>query len=204
MEYLQHKAVWFPGATRVAGHRLRPMTLGQLRLLEAVSSPFIPGGAVGAGDCALALWILSTPWRRARRLARLTARRARRAGTVAGIEEFIARCLWTPERYEPAGSPAPSAWSPATGLAVRLALRAVRTGTAALCHLRRGAWDCVWDIPVDAIMAYGTAAAEMEGAEYQDRAEAEALARAELAPPAADLVQPRADRHEREELQRKR
>lgn len=191
MEYIEHKAVWFPCAVRIAGLRLRPPTLGQLRLLEAVNSPFIAGGRADSDDCAIALWILATPWRRARRrlerpgwmaarIAWMQWRRVRDAGGCArAIEGFVGRALWVPERYEREGAGAP-AFAPASGLAARLALRAARLGLAALAHGRRGAWDCVWDIPVDAVLAYGTAAAETEGSEYQTRGEEESLLEQQL------------------------
>jgi len=194
MEYIEHKAVWFPSAVRIAGLRLRPMTLGQLRLLEACNSPFVTGGQADADDCAIALWMLSTPWRRARRVMarpgllacrlRLLAWRCgldRRRGVAVEVASFVARCLWMPDIYEKA-APAPdsSSFGLATGLAVWLALRARRIGAGALCHLRRGAWDCVWDIPVDAVMACCVVAGEMEGQEYQSRREVESLAEREL------------------------
>lgn len=192
MEYVEHKAVWFPCAVRIAGLRIRPPTLGQLRLLEAVNSPFIAGGRADADDCAIALWILATPWRRSRRrlerpgwmaarIAWMQWRWVRDAGGCArAIEGFVGRALWVPERYERDGAGAP-AFAPASGLAARLALRAARLGIAALAHGRRGDWICAWDVPVDAVLAYGCVAAEMDGQEFQDRAEADSLAEATLA-----------------------
>ena len=191
MEYVEHKAVWWPCAVCIAGLRIRPMTLGQLRLLDAVNSPFIAGGVADADDCAIALYLLSTPWRKARkslgapallawRLRLIAWRRVGDVSTTAReLEAFVSRVLWVPERYETAGAAA-SSFAPASGLAVRMAVRAARIGIGALGHGRRGAWGCVWDIPVDAVLAYGSAAAETEGQEYQTRSETESLSKEQL------------------------
>jgi hypothetical protein len=59
-----------PPTVRLGGRRLLPLTLGHAVLLEAVESPFAPGGEItqlpGAGDNALAWWILTRPWQEAR------------------------------------------------------------------------------------------------------------------------------------------
>ena len=180
MEYVEHKAVWFPTPSRVAGIRLMPPTLGQIRLLEAVSSPFLVGGEAVPLDSAIALHILRTPWRLCRwqlthtglfsTLAQLLLlRRAVRAeSAAAAISAFIEAALWEPEHYIQDGSTAP-AFRPATGYAVRLALRTARIPLLTLCH--SGSWRCVWDVPVTAAIAYCIAQAEASGSEYQDRAE---------------------------------
>ena len=180
MEYVEHKAVWFPTPSRVAGLRLMPPTIGQIRLLEAVSSPFLVGGEVMPLDSAIALRILRTPWRLCRwqlihtglfaTLAQLLLlRRAVRAeSATAEISAYIEAALWEPEHYIQDGSTAP-AFRPATGYAVRLALRTARLPLAALCHTR--SWRCVWDVPVPAAIAYCIAQAEASGSEYQDREE---------------------------------
>lgn len=196
MEYIQHKSIWFPGSVRVAGRRLRPMTLGQLRLLEAVSSPFILGGPVDAHDLAIALWCLSRSWRRPhralRRLAAAVARRTRpsRSALLAlrwqlsarrlrphctaiatALQDYIADNLWTPERFEEAGSG--SSFAPASGLTTRLALRAASLDILSLRHTPR--WRTIWDIPIQAICTYSVADQEASGAEYLTRAELEAI-----------------------------
>lgn len=183
MEYVEHKAVWFPAVARVAGVRLRVPTLGQVRLLEAVNSPFLVGGKADRYDCAIALYLLRTPWRRARR--RLTGGRLLMwklrwlsdqalPGAAGELSAFVARALWAPELYVRDGQAA-GAFGPASGMAARMALRAVRLGLTALCHERSGAWACAWDVPADAVLAYGVAAGEIEGKEYQTRQETEAL-----------------------------
>ena len=206
MEYLEHKAIWFPSATRVAGVRIWPPTLGQIRLLESVGSPFLVGGQADADDCLIARHLLATPWRLARRRVARPLQLACRlrleswlkpldAAAGREIEAFIGRALWLPERYERDGAGG-SAGEAATGVAVRLGLRAARLGLGAVGHGRRGAWDCVWDIPVDAILAYGTAAAEIEGNEYQTREETESPFEQQLQAHAdAGDDQPRIDQH---------
>lgn len=188
MEYVEHKAVWFPTPSRVAGLRLMPPTLGQIRLLEAVSSPFLVGGQVMPLDSAIALHILRTPWRFCRwqlchtglfaALAHLLLlRRAVRAeSATAEISACIEAALWEPEHYIQDGSTAP-AFRPATGYAVRLALRTARLPLSSLCH--SGSWRCVWDVPVFAAIAYCIAQAEASGSEYQDREERDQIRAAE-------------------------
>lgn len=203
MEYIAHKSVWFPSVVRVAGYRLRPPTLGQIRLLEATSSPFIIGGPVDLADVAIALHILSTPWRRARRqiaalwpialIVRLISRRrALRDPAVAdAIHALLDAALWSPDPYleDGAGARLPCA----TGLAARLACRAVRLRPDALCHLSSppfqlstfsfqlfsssSPWACVWDIPVAAIMAYSVADAEVDNHEFITRQETKQFSR---------------------------
>jgi len=188
MEYVEHKAVWFPSPVRVAGIRLMPPTLGQIRLLEAVSSPFLVGGEAVPLDSAIALHILRTPWRLCRwqlthpslfaALAQflLLRRAVRSESAAASISAFIVAALWEPEQYIQDGAAAP-AFNPATGYAVRLALRAARLPLASLCHTHTpthphtSSWRCVWDVPVPAAIAYCIAQAEASGTEYQDRAE---------------------------------
>ena len=106
MEYVEHKAVWFPSPVKVAGLQLMPPTIGQIRLLDAVSSPFLVGGEAVPLDVAIALHILRTPWRRCRwQLTRpslfaflaqlLLLRRAVRAeSSVSEIADFVVAALW--------------------------------------------------------------------------------------------------------------
>ena len=188
MEYVEHKAVWFPSPVKVAGLQLMPPTIGQIRLLDAVSSPFLVGGEAVPLDVAIALHILRTPWRRCRWqlthpslfafLAQLILlRRAVRAeSSVSEIADFVVAALWEPEQYIKDGAAAP-AFAPATGYAVRLALRTARLPLASLCHA--GAWRCVWDVPVPAAIAYCVAQAEATGTEYQDRAERDQISATE-------------------------
>jgi hypothetical protein len=176
MEYIAHKTVWWPGKMRIAGRTLRPMTLGQLRILEAVNSAYISGRPVDDADITLALYILTTPWRRARhgvhnayrmawRMAWLRLRHGRHLPVIAGqLREYVDVELWTPDRFEKAGTA--TFYNCATGIAVRMAMRAAALPLQALCHISATAWQCVWDVPVRAILCYGVAHAEIKGAEF--------------------------------------
>jgi hypothetical protein len=192
MEYIAHKAVWFPDRITLAGYRLAPPTLGQIRLLEAVNSPYMAGGEVEPLDSAIALYILATPWRRARRrLAKmprmvwlahwmLLRRAVRDPGLPNQISAVINHALWAPERYIPDAEKQASAFEPSTGWAVLVAIRACRLPLSALCHegradRRDSGWSCVWDVPVQALMAYGVAEEETKGREFQTREETEGL-----------------------------
>ena len=187
MEYVAHKAVWFPDRLRLAGRTLHPPTLGQMRLLEAINSPLRFGGTAEALDVALALYVLSTPWRRARRaLLRLpmlafTLRwwmfrpGLRKPATATTLAAWIARAMWTPEQYESNDDRRANSYDPATGWSVRMALRASRLPLSRVCHEAPGSWDCIWDVPVCAIMAYIVADEETHNVEFQTRAETDAV-----------------------------
>ncbi|MCK9468139.1 MAG: hypothetical protein M0Q49_01870 [Porticoccaceae bacterium] len=190
MEYLQHKAAWFPARhCRILHLRLSlAPTLGQLRLLEATNSPFMMGGKVAAADCAVALHILARPWRQMRRalgresrwlrwrlvwLAWHLRQPARLASTATALTNLVEQALWLPEafsRQEPGGSTAGS-FSLASGLALRLALRANELNLAALTPGRRP--RSVWDLSIAEVLAATVAVAELQGSEYLTRAEFE-------------------------------
>ena len=187
MEYVQHKSVFLPNDVRIAGVRIGRVTLGHLRLLELAESPFLAGGEATTEDCAVALSLLSRPWRRGlwllrsvRRLALRVAWMARFGGcgrdtaaTAGALRELVDRVLWHPERFEEEGREAPSPFDLATGVSVRLAMRAAGLPLERLCHAKKGAWDCVWDAPVDAVMMYAVAQEEARGAQFANPAEAE-------------------------------
>ena len=177
VEHLRHIAVWWPERRiRVAGCRVRRMTLGHLRVLEAIGSPYIVGGFACGYDAAAALIILNRRWRSARRLVSVTGRMgtiaaplrailARDPGTVATIAAvgaYIAAILWTPEVFTPAGS-APSSFPPACGAATKIAIRAARLPLATLSlHPHRS----IWDYPVDEVMHLLCCDDEMNGREF--------------------------------------
>ena len=201
MEYLQHKATFLPQPRiRLAGVLCGPaLTLGQLRLLEATNSPFLLGGQPAAADCAIALYLISTPWRRARRALSRSSRRmrcwltyytwhlrdpARHYHLLTELDAYIKHALWQPEAYTPAPSSSnagvhASIHPLATGLALRLALRAQELGLLALStslsipsrHAVRHA--VVWDLTCAEILAAGVASAEMNGSEFLTRPELE-------------------------------
>ncbi len=176
MEYIAHKTVWWPGKMRIAGRTLRPMKLGQLRILEAVNSSYISGRPVDDADITLALYILTTPWRRAmhgvhnvRRMAwRLLWLRLRYGRSLSMIDSQLKAYMndefWTPEKFEKGEGP--TSFECATGISTRMAIRAAALPLQALCHLDANAWQCVWDIPLRAILCYGVAYAEIKGDEF--------------------------------------
>jgi len=185
MEHTRHKAVFLPGEVRVAGVRVRRVTLGHIRLLELADSPFLLGGDAAPDDCAIALVLLSRPWREGLRLLRSARRMAWRvtwmtalrrrvgdAGTFAALRALVDRVLWTPERFAGDGMPGHRPFALASGLSVRLAMRAARLPMAGLCHAGKGAWDCVWDVPADAVMLYAMADEESHGAQFMNAEEA--------------------------------
>ncbi len=202
MEHLQHKAAWFPAARRrIGGRSLGAPTLGQLRLLEAVESPFVSGGQADALDCAIALRLLATPWRRSRKALagasqwrwqlglwslRRTARRLRRRGqadtTALALAALVEEVLWSPEAYSGAGNAAAAARFAACGLALRLAHRAAELRLVELSPEPRRS---VWDLPVAEVMTGSTVGAEREGREFVTREEL-----AQFSAPAASTCVP--------------
>lgn len=183
MEHLRHIAVWWPERRiRVAGFRVRRMTIGHLRVLEAVGSPYIVGGSANLHDAAAALIIIAQPWRSARRMVAnphlvntmavpLYAVLDRKPGAEAAIQAistYISAILWTPEVFTPAGS-ASSSFPPACGAATKIALRAARLPLAAL-SLRPH--RSIWDYPVDEVMHLLCCDDEMNGREFAAAEEA--------------------------------
>lgn len=187
MEYVEHKAIWWPDTVRICGRRLRPMTLGQLRLLEAVNASCLWAGNVGehtVPDCALSVMILHRPWRWTRRvLARPWMRRfevqryllryylARdRASLLAAdaeaIDAFLAGELWTPDYFRKAGQ-APSTFGSALCRATRLAQAVQEVGAICTPFRRRSIWDyTVREAAMACILS-----AEQQGAEFETREE---------------------------------
>jgi len=181
VEYLEHTASWFPTPVRIGGVGLCVLTLGHYRLLEAASSPLTEGGDIDAEDVALALWILSRPWRSARkaminprrmaaRLALFGAlhRRAISAENVRKLVEYVKLASFMPDRYSCKKTEAPQrVLENVTAFGMRLALRVCEFPWRDLCHENPGAWSCVWDVPLSAAMAIATAQDERNGQEFQ-------------------------------------
>ena len=177
MEHLRHIAVWWPARRiRVAGCRVRRMTLGHLRVLEAIGSPYIVGGVATLHNAAAVLVLLGCGWRAARRMVNRPASINTLAfllchvldhdpgaeAAVKAVGAHIAAVLWTPEVFIPAGS-APPAFPPACGSATKIALRAARLPLATLSlHPHRS----VWDYPVDEVMHLLCCDDEMNGREF--------------------------------------
>lgn len=175
MEHLAHKAVWFPCRVRIGGRRLGPVTLGQLRLLECVASPFLFGGPISRADIELALLILRRPWRLVRRLlphprlVSLLAPRLRASAcamTAANLDAHIADELWTPDMYHVAGASG-STFPAASGRATRLARVVAAEGPAVSPFPRRSVWDYTCREASYACMLV----AESKGAEFVTREE---------------------------------
>jgi hypothetical protein len=175
MEHLQHKAIWFPSRVRIGGRRLGPVTLGQLRLLECVNSPFLYSGPIELADIALALLILSRPWRFVRRLLPhprfvflLSPRLRASACTMiaATLDAYIADELWTPDMFQTEGSFG-SSFPAASGRATRLARVVAGEGPAVSPFPRRSVWDFTCREASYACML----AAEARGTEFVTREE---------------------------------
>ena len=183
MEYLQHKTVFLPSDVRIAGFRIGRVTLGHIRLLELVESPFLLGGEWGAEDVAIALILLSRPWRMGLKRLRspkwfsLRVSVAMRlhdcgADTAEAVFALLNRAQWAPERFVEDGKDVGRAFECATGISVRIATRAARVPFSRLFHTEKGAWDCVWDVPIDAVMLYCVAQEEAAGAQFMNPEEA--------------------------------
>lgn len=169
MEHIRHTAAWFPSRVEIAGRRLMPPTLGHWRLLECVGSPFACGGRAADADTALALAILSRPWRRAWRMLRSPLRRAlavaRRADAAdaLALSAWLDEAWWQPERYVKDGERRTS-FAPCTPCSVRLAAAAVRDGWLWLCPEKP---ESVWDMPIPLMLFSKIAFEEDDGAEYE-------------------------------------
>jgi hypothetical protein len=189
MEYLRHISIWWPSRVRVAGIPLRTATLGHLRVLEAIRSPFIHGGSADLWDAAAALVILSSSWRAARRLAArpqafgllvnplstLLHRSPGSAPAIAAVADHIPALLFVPAVYAPE-SQAPAPYAKAFGLCNRLAICAA---TLPLSSLSLRPHRLVWDYPIDEILLWIGAQQETSTTrDFQDAAEAEAAAAA--------------------------
>ena len=159
-----------------------PPTLGQWRLLECCDSPFASGGSATREETALALAVLSRPWRAGMRLLRSEWRKALalapwRLPPPSASRELAAwldECWWSPERYVEDGSaPSPEAFEPCAPRAVRIAARAVRENWLAIVPVP---CESVWDAPVPHLMLALVAFSENDGAEFEAPGEAESVA----------------------------
>lgn len=188
MEHLRHTAAWFPSRVEIAGRRLMPPTLGQWRLLECCDSPFAAGGSASREETALALAILSRPWRAGMRMLRSEWRKALalapwRLPPPSASRELAAwllECWWAPERYvEDGAAPSPEAFAPCAPGAVRLAARAVRENWLAFVPVP---CETVWDAPIPHLMLAVVAFSENDGGEFEAPGEAELVAVAHPGP----------------------
>ena len=188
MEFLCHTAAWFPARVRIAGVRLAPPTLGHWRLLECAGSPFALGGPATPAATALALAVLSRPWRKARRMLASEWRRAYALASVrpspadaADLRDWLAECWNGPERYvrDGEGRPSEEAAPPCCPVAVRIACAAVRDR---LCEALSRPAASVWDAPVPELLLLRAAFDENAGAEYESPGDAALVGEPHAAP----------------------
>lgn len=183
--WVAHKAAWYPGRMLVCGRRLRPFTLGHLRLLECIESPYLSGGQATRADLYAAVAIVCTPWRAARWFvgrdwwlglaAWLVLRGERRwdwREESAALEEYVDSCLWTPESYRRDGEKEDDAsvFGYSSSFSMRLAYR---LAGAPLGLLARRPARQVWDMGIIEALSWAVTAAELSGRAYVTRDEME-------------------------------
>ena len=178
--WMSHKACWYPGRMRVAGKWLRPLTLGHLRLLEIIESPFLAGGSVGIEDVAVAVAIVSHPfwlarWSVGRRWAlRLLALPVavytrdwkKESGT---LNKYLSDNLWMPEQYRKENEIQINPFGYSSSLSMRLA------------WMVSGKWahgvpiksHPVWNLTVMEVLAWRLTDTEINGREFVTRDEVE-------------------------------
>lgn len=177
MEWPSHAAAWYPSRVEIAGRRLAPPALGHWRLLECARSPFAVGGRAAPEDTALALAVLSRPWRRARRMLRggwrlalATAFLRASAADARALGDWLAEVWRTPERFVKDGAPRRSPRSFCAPESELVAAEAVAGGWLALLP---DPVPTVWDAPLPMLLLAGVAAREVAGAEFETAEEAE-------------------------------
>ena len=190
-----HKAAWYPGRMRICGRWLAPFTLGHLRILECIESPYVHGGQATRPDLYAAVALLSMPWRVARwfagrpgalslavwALARREARCWHWQDESEALSQFVNDCLWTPEQYSKGGEDDGSAFGYSSSFSLRVAMRLAGHNMQALSRypIRQ-----VWDLPIVEALAWAVTASELSGRSYVTRDEmeqVEAMAAAQVA-----------------------
>jgi hypothetical protein len=192
-----HKAAWYPGRMRICGRRLLPFTLGHLRLLECIESPYLAGGRATRADTFTAVAIAAMPWRVARwfvgrpwwlSLAAWIVGRRDGIDWVwkeesEAFERYIEDCQWTPESYRKEGEKEDDAsvFGYSSSFSLRLAVRLAGMNVP---QLSRYPVEQVWDIGIIEALALAVTAAETSGRGYVTRDEmeqVEAMAAAQVA-----------------------
>lgn len=177
-----HKAAWYPGKMRVCGRRLAPFTLGHLRLLECIESPYLSGGDAVRSDLYAAVAIISMPWRVARLfvgnefwlsvavwlVARKEGRRFGWHEESQAFAKYVDDCLWVPEQYKQDGEEDGSVFGFSSSFSLRVALRLAGSNVQALS---RYAVRQVWDIGIIEALALAVTASELSGRSYVTRDE---------------------------------
>ena len=179
--WLAHKAVWFPGRMEICGHRLPPLTLGHVRLLEIIESPFLTGGeSVGEADLAQAVAILRLPWRMARFvMGRPSLMRCVASWAVWRVNDwheealalvkYIDDCMWSPEAYREDGEKdVAGVFGYASSFAMRLAWK-LSSGAVPTMRSR------VWDLGITEALAWAVTSAELSGRGFVTRDEVEMI-----------------------------
>ena len=192
-----HKAAWYPGRMRICNRRLLPFTLGHLRLLECVESPYLTGGQATRADLFAAVAIIALPWRVARWAvgrqfwlsvaAWIIGRNDGKAWDwreeSAAFERYINDCQWTPESYRKEGEREDDAsvFGYSSSFSMRLA---VKLAGMNIGQLSRYPARQVWDMGIIEALAWAVTAAETSGRGYVTRDEmeqVEAMAAAQVA-----------------------
>ncbi len=178
MHWTAHKAIWYPGFTRVCGRKIRPFTLGHLRLLEIIESPLRMSGAIGiiAADVAQAVAILGSPLPVARWLVghrwamRCWASWCVRRPFDWRVEapwlvKHINDCLWTPEMFQKDGEES-SVFGYSSSFSMRIAWKLANGEVPTIKHR-------VWRLSIIEAMAWAVTSAEMSGRGFVTRDEME-------------------------------
>lgn len=176
MEWPFHTSAWYPSRVKIAGRRLAPPTLGHWRLLECARSPFAVGGRAAPEDTALAVAVLSRPWRKARRMLRggwrlalATAFLRPTADDARDLRDWLSEVWRMAERFVPDGAPRRAARGRCAPESEIVAAEAVAGGWLGLLP---DPPRTVWDAPLPMLLLAGTAAREAAGAEFETAGEA--------------------------------
>lgn len=176
-EHIQHIAVWYSSSPTIAGVKLRQLTLGHWRILEAMGSPFA-GSTLKQptrDDVCVALCIctLSFKWayfvsRHPYLLAIIALWRARRATELdaVALSAYFTESWYKPEVYvDTAHQPRTQrAYAPCCGAAIRLAMSAERAGVMRLLHRNVRS---IWDVSVAEALWVLSCSEEISGAELE-------------------------------------
>ena len=195
----QHKAVWFPGRMKICGRRLRPFTLGHLRLLEIIESPFRLSGALDVRDADVgqAVAILAAPlwlsrWLVAHPGARRWAAswwlwRHNAEQEAAALVVFVNDCLWSPDAYKDQNEPSEgSVFGYASSFSMRVAWKLAGGAVPVKSHP-------VWRLSIIEALAWAVTAAELSGRGFVTRDEMEHVERMAAATAKAEAEKAQAE-----------
>ena len=194
--WVQHKCLWFPGKGRVCGRRLRPLTLGHLRLLEIIESPFLGGGSVGIEELSAAVAIVAAPLWLARHLVGhkwllmlaalpIAVRWQKWQDEAAAFEQYMADNQWMPERYSKGNEINCNVFGYSSSFSMRMAwmmAERYQPGVPVKTHP-------VWRLTVMECLAWRLTEMELNGGEYVTRDEVETTNAAVAEAVAAEAAQ---------------